>query len=243
MRRRQAGRPRAAIAPWSGVRTLALAAFVALAAFASPPALAQTSVRELIRAEFWADVEPVASVGEPWPVTPELARERILEEAAWVYGGVIWGFEFAYTPYDKARAIAERFELAPIAGLKPELLALVPDALASGVNGYSGFVEYRPGPDLASLMESYSREPWKGCQGIGRADMILGVKGRRAAYEDGLRAAIRSYLQGALPNKPRQVKGRIVLERPPSLAIINGAYTAQLRARAMVLETIPYKMY
>jgi hypothetical protein len=227
-------------------RTLAPLAITLAAAFlpwTAPDAAAQSSVRELLRAEFWADLEPVAGVGDEWPVTPETARKRVLEEAAWVYGGMIWGFEFSYTPYDKARAIPERFEIESLGALKPELLSFASGARPRSLDEFRSFVEYRPDPSLASLMAGYAGGSWKSCQGIGRADMILGVKGRRAAYEDGLRAALRSYLQGALPNKPRLVKGRVAFERPPSLAILEGFYTAQLRARALITESIPYKIY
>jgi hypothetical protein len=210
------------------------------------PAAAQASDmgdRALLRAEFWTDLEPVAAVGEEWPVSPETARARILDEAAWVYGGMIWGFEFRYTPYDKTRAIPERFEIESLGALRPESLSFAAGARASSGDEMRTYVEYRPESALVSLMGSYAREPWKGSQGIGKADMNLGVKGRRAAYEDGLRAAVRSFLQGLEPNKPRLVRGRVVLDRPPSMSILGGQYTAQLRARVMVLEFVPYKVY
>ena len=105
------------------------------------------------------------------------------------------------------------------------------------------FVEYSPSADLVTLIGSYARDPWKGSQGIGKADMNLGLKGRRAAYEDGLRAAVRSYLQGLEPNKPRLARGRVVFDRPPTMAILGGFYTVQLRARVMVEEVVPYKIY
>jgi hypothetical protein len=199
--------------------------------------------KELLRAEFWADIEPVAGVGEEWPVTPGEARSRILAEAAWVFSGMIWGFDFRYTPYDKARAIGERFEIAPIQSLAPSALRLAPGARASPPDALYSFAEYRPDAGMVSLMGDYANDPWKGTQGIGKADMSLGVKGRRAAYEDALRAAVRSLLQGREPNKPRLATGRVVFDRPPTMAIIGGYYTAQVRARAMVTELIRYQVY
>jgi hypothetical protein len=210
----------------------------------APGAAAQAaSGKELLRAEFWTDLEPVAGVGEEWPVSAETARARILDEAAWVYGGMIWGFEFRYTPFDKTRAIPESFEIEPIGSLAPEALSFAAGSRASSSDELRSFVEYKPGGPLASLMGSYARDPWKGSQGIGKADMNLGQKGRRAAYEDGLRAAVRSFLQGLEPNKPRLVRGRVVFDRPPSMAILGGYYTAQLRARVMVIDVLPYKVY
>jgi hypothetical protein len=203
----------------------------------------------LLRAEFWTDIQPVAGVGEEWPVSRATAAARILDEAAWVYGGMIWGFEFEYTPYDKTRGLAERFVIKPIGSLAPSALSLasgsatedLPPELAS--NELRSFVEYRPVAALVELMQGYAQDPWKGSQGLGKADMNLGIKGRRAAYEDGLRLAVRALLQGMEPNKPRLVKGRVAFERPPSMSIKGGYYTAQLRARVMVIETIPYKLY
>jgi hypothetical protein len=221
---------------------LGLACF--LGPWAAPGAEAQAAAgKGLLRAEFWTDLEPVAGEGEEWPVSAETARARILDEAAWVYGGMIWGFEFRYTPYDKTRAIPERFEIQPIGSLAPETLSFAAGARASSSGELRSFVEYSPEGALVELMGSYARDPWKGSQGIGKADMNLGLKGRRAAYEDGLRAAVRSFLQGIEPNKPRLVLGRVVLDRPPSMAILGGYYTAQLRARVMVTEALPYKVY
>jgi hypothetical protein len=209
----------------------------------SGPCFSQAGGKELLRAEFWADLEPVAGVGDEWPVSPATARARILEEAAWVFGGMIWGFEFSYTPYDKARALEERFDIAPIQSLAAEAPKGAPGARASDGYALYLFAEYRPDPDLVSLMEAYAKGPWRGAQGIGKADMNRGVKGRREAYVDGLRAAVRALLQGLEPNKPRLARGRVVFDRPPSLAIVGGFYTAQVRARVMVIESIPYRVY
>jgi hypothetical protein len=219
--------------------------------FAIAPCAAQSpglAGKELLRSEFWAESYPVAETGEAWPVSPDEARGRIRDEAAWVFGGMIWGFEFAYTPYDKTRALQERFDITPIGTLDPGELALAPGASpaadrAGSAGELRSFVEFRPGAALVSLMEGYANEPWKGGQGTGRADMNMGVKGRRAAYVDGLRAAVRSLLQGLEPNKPRLVRGRVAFVRPPSMAIIDGYYTARVRVRVMVIEVIPYVIY
>lgn len=225
-------------------RALALALLIAGAAGAALPCAAQSAAgKELLRSEFWAEVQPVAGVGDEWPVSPETLRARILAEAAWVYGGMIWGFDFRYTPYDKTRALDERFDIEPIQSLPPEAMRLAPGARASPPDALYSFVEYSPDPSLLSLMGDYANKPWKGAQGIGKADMNLGIKGRRAAYVEGLRLSVRGLLQGLEPNKPRLVRGRVVFDRPPSMAIIGGFYTAQVRARAMVIEVIPYKVF
>jgi hypothetical protein len=186
-------------------------------------------------------------VGDEWPVSAETARLRILEEAAWVYSGLVWGFEFEYTPYDKTRGLAERFALKPLGSISPAQLRLVALPVAASGAGeierYRYYVEYPLTSELSALVEGHSADPWKGSQGTGTADMNKGIKGRHAAYEDSLRLSVRSLLQGLEPNKPREVHGRVAFERLPSLALVDGFYTSRVRARVMVVESIPYKLY
>jgi hypothetical protein len=214
-----------------------------LLALALAPACAQSAGKTLLRAEFWADLKPVAGVGDEWPVSEETARKRMLEEAAWVYSGMIWGFDFEYTPSDKTRAVAERFVLKPLGAIAPEALAFAPGAQRRYDDETRSFVEYLPDAASLELMSDYGHDPWKGAQGVGKADLQLGIKGRRAAYEDALRLAVRGYLQSIEANKPRLVRGRVAFERPPTLALVDGFYTSQARARVMVLEILRYKLY
>lgn len=215
---------------------------VSLVALAASPLLAENA-KDFLRAEFWADREPVPGTGDEWPVSPALARARILEEAAWVYSGMVWGFDFSYTPLDRLRGLAERFDLKPIQSLEPGELKLAAGERAGDGEAYYAFVEYRPEAGLVSLMDAYAVDPWKSAQGNGKADMNRGVGARRAAYVDGLREAVRALLQSREPNKPRLAKGRVVFDRAPSLVLREGMYTAVVRARAMIVEVLPYTLY
>jgi hypothetical protein len=238
-------------------RGIGLAAFgLALALASAGIALAaQEENAPLLRAEFWIEREPVSSPSEPWPVPLDEARRRLLDEAAWVYSGMVWGFDFEYAPYDKTRGIAESFRPSPIESLSAADPALKAERLAPSRTRYmpsgslgpegelSAYVEYRPGEAEARLMAAYSREPWVRSQGIGRADIVKGWRGRRAAYEDALRVAVREYLRSIEPNKPRGAKGRVVFERPPSIAVRDGFYLVQASARIEVLELKAYGVY
>jgi hypothetical protein len=223
-------------------RVPAATAAVFLALALQPTASAQAPGAAL-RAEFWADREPVSKEGDPWPVTPEIARQRILDEAAWAFSGVVYGFEYSYTPYDKTRGLEERFELSALGSIGPESLTLKGGAKARSDYEIRTYVEYAPDEPQADLMETYKREPWKSSQGIGRADVLRGVDGRGEAYRDALRAAVRAFLQGLEPNKPRLAKGRVAFERPPSLSVADGYYVVQARVRVMSTEVIPYALY
>jgi hypothetical protein len=210
--------------------------------FASALAAGQTDAG-LLRAEFWADLEPVAKPGEEWPVPSALAARRLLEEAAWTFAGMIWGFEFEYRPLDRARGIEERFVARPLGAIAFGDSRLTPGPASTSLTTMRAFVEYRPSEADRSAIESYRLEPWKPVQGMGKADYMLGVGARRLAYEDALRSALREHFRSLEPNKPRLVRGRAVFERPPGILLREGYYTVSLRARAELLEILPFAVY
>jgi hypothetical protein len=225
-------------------RSGAAGLLAALALAAAAPAAAQSPASQgVLRAEFWVEVEPVAAPGEEWPLSLDTAVRRLLEEAAWVYSGLVWGYEFSYTPLDRVRALQERFELRSLGSIAAGDPALVPGGPTGLPDQVRAWIDYRPDAASIQLMESYSREPWKAAQGIGRADRILGWPGRRAAYEDAAREAVRDLMRSLEPNKPRLVRGRLAFERVPSIALRGGMYTVQARIRVTVLEALPYTVY
>ncbi|MDP3178811.1 MAG: hypothetical protein Q8M76_12975, partial [Spirochaetaceae bacterium] len=210
-------------APLSG----AFLAAILLAA--PPPAAAQPASRSLapLRAEVWAETQPVSASGDPWPVPPEELERRLRAEAAWIFGGMTQGFEFSYTPSDKVRGIAESFILRSLGGPDPSALVALPPALASARGTKRSSFECAIDRAAAAALESFSREPWKSSQGRGKADLLGGHPARLAAYEDALREAVRELARALEANKPRSVKGRVVLSAPPSIHIEEGEYRVQ----------------
>lgn len=212
---------------------------------ASPPAAAQALSRSLapLRAEIWVETEPVSASGDPWPVPPQELERRLRAEAAWIFGGMIKGFEFAYAPSDKVRGIAELFVLRSLGGPDPSALVALKPAQASARGTMRSSFECAVDPIAAAALDSFSREPWKSSQGRGRADLLGGHPAKFAAYEDALREAVRELARSLEANKPRSVRGRVVLSAPPSIHIEAGEYRVQARVRIAIEEIVPYRMY
>lgn len=251
-------------------RAAALAA--AVAALTSlvvlgPPAVAQD--RDLVlRAEFPADlIRPPSPAGFSGVVDPSFsptvpvgeAARAILEEARWVFGAMVWGFEFSYTPSDRARAIGERFELrprlAPVWGSrdfrfgKPRLEGSVVIAP----------VEWNLDPSARAEHQAWRGSRYASGQGLGYARFDLEadpseaagdggplpqpVAARRAAMADAARAALRAYLSGVVHNKPREVRGAFALAEVPRMSLREGRWIAQVRVRIRVDEILAYGGY
>jgi hypothetical protein len=217
---------------------LALAWALCLAGLVS----AQTGGGEL-RAEFWADSEAVPQKGEPWPIDEATRLSRLRGEAAYVYAGMISGFEFEWSPSDRTRAIAESFTLTPKAPIATDdgRLAIGPSREANG--DLYAYASYSLSATEGLSLESYGREPWRSAQGLGKVDFIRGVPGRRAAYEDAARDAVSNLLRSLSPNKPRRVRGRLVFAEAPRMTLQGGFYTVRLKARIEVTELLSYGAY
>jgi hypothetical protein len=222
------------------------AAFMAAFSAALPSsAAAQSTSRPLapLRAEVWAETEPISAAGDPWPVPPQELERRLRAEAAWIFGGMTRGFEFAYTPSDRVRGIVEAFVLRSLGRPEASTLIALPPAQPSARGTRRSAFEYELDRTDAASLDSYSREPWKPSQGRGAADALGGHPARIAAYEDALRETVRELARSLEPNKPRSVRGRIVLSAPPSIHVQEGEYRVRARVRIAVDEIVQYRMY
>lgn len=197
----------------------------------------------ILGGEFWAELEPVSQVGDPWPLKPEDAALRLVEEAAYVFAGMVSGFEFSYTPLDRVRGLEERFSMKPLGQVPRGDPRLVPGAARVEGQRVIGRVEFLPDPNDRLELEAFAMKPWRNAQGRGGAELVLGVKGRRAAYEDAARAGVRELLRGLEANKPRLARGRLVFAEPPRVAVVEGRYVVSARLRVEVVEVLSYGVY
>lgn len=214
--------------------------FLALPLLAEEPPLA---TRGVLRAEFWSDLNGVPQGGDPWSLPLPVAAERLADEAAYVFAGQVWGFDFEWTPSDKARSIKESFVMKPSGSIPHADPRLVPGDSRVVGQTLRAYVSYSPSATELSMMDAYGRAPWKSAQGTGYGDWLKGLGGRKEAYEDAARDAIRNLLRGLEPNKPRRVRGRAAFDGTPRIAVVDGAYRVQARFRIDVTDVLAYGVY
>ncbi|MEW5816327.1 MAG: hypothetical protein AB1798_13130, partial [Spirochaetota bacterium] len=70
--------------------------------------------QEVIVEEFWCELDPMVRMGDTYPLTREAALKQILEEAQFVFSGMMYGFKFQYTPSDKTRRVDEIYFVEPV---------------------------------------------------------------------------------------------------------------------------------
>lgn len=239
-----------------GILGLALLAALAAGAHAQDRDVA-------LRAEFPADLESVPPVpgfpGVPDPLySPRVPDKEvalaILEEARWVFAGMVWGFSYRYTPSDKARAIAELFQAEPRGELPLGYPGVhFPSVRQEGFTVYAT-VEWVLSPADRSEYGAWAGAPYASGQGQGSARAYLPGRGgedtglgqvvaRREAILDAARSAVREYLRGITHNKPREATGSFAFAGPPRVILREGNWIATVRLRISVDDITSYGSY
>lgn len=181
------------------------------------------------------------------------AAEALLAEARWVFAAMVWGFDYLYTPSDRARSIEERFEVAPRwleADAALLRLRVVSTRLADGV--MIATVECPLGDDQAREASSW-RVSGAASQARGASPYALGPPGadglpanlgaRRVAILSAAKESLRAYLRELTHNKPREVRGSFAFASAPRVALRDGAWQATVRVLARTEAIEEYGVY
>lgn len=204
------------------------------------------SQESYLAARLWCELEPlIQSNDQEYPLPKEEAQRRLLEEARQVFSAMIYGFEFAYTPGDRTRGVADEFILTPIAEIPwgdPRLRIV--DAWIGEARLFAK-VEY----DLQGFQED-RRQAWGStavptATGIGEWNMFLAPApvSKARSLEAAFREALRNHLRPIHFNKPREVTGELLLWDPPSVIIEAGTYQTRVDVKLRLREIRDYSLF
>jgi hypothetical protein len=207
--------------------------------------------QEVLRGEVWVELEPVygAYIDEEYPLDMDTAAKRALEEAAMFFSAMIYGWSFNYDIGERARGIAEAFELEPLgaipwgdpglrvthAGLKDMKLSL--------------WADYRPREDQLRRINAWKTGNIRSAQAIGFGPLGGPVEAagwfsiKKTAMEDAARAAVRAMLRGSERNRPKEARGCISLAAFPRYFMDSGRWCCSARFRVEVREIVPFAAY
>ncbi|GAB4366511.1 MAG: hypothetical protein Kow009_03290 [Spirochaetales bacterium] len=202
----------------------------------------------ILNEEFWYEYQPEVwgwnadELNNPIPDLQAFTREelfhRILEEARYVLSGMVYGYTFSYTPYDKSRKVEEEFLLEPYRWIQKG----DPNLSVAGVRVEGSRMYVRIRYLLRDFQESWYQglrsNLYPATSGEGEAPFYDGPEGRMKAIQEGVKNAIREYARTILYNKPRTLKGLIVLDAAPRLILESGLYKARIHRAILHLEEV-----
>jgi len=212
-----------------------------------PPASGQ----DVLRGEVKVELEPVygAYVDEKYPLDTETAYRRALQEAAMFFSAQIYGWSFHYDIGEKARGIAEEFELEPLGEIRWGDPGLFVTHAAFENHVLSAWMDYRPTEAQYRRLEMWRMGNIRTAQAIGYGPLggpveisdWLAIK--RKALEDSARAAVRAMLQGSERNRPKEATGFISLQTFPAYFMDSGRWAAHARFRVEIKEIVPFSAF
>ncbi len=192
----------------------------------------------------WCELDPWVRVGaDEYPLTEEIASRRILEEARTLFSAMVYGYTFVFTPSDASRKVSEVFELTPVAEIPWGVREIrVIETTTEGARFYARLSLALP------EAEARRRSAWSSagsvlCTGNGEASLFGGYTAKMEALKNAIKNAIRSDLSPRILNKPREVRGEVVLWEDPLTGIGSGQYKTTAKVRLRVTEIVPYRIF
>jgi hypothetical protein len=199
---------------------------------------------EQITIYLWCELEPFISDDyEEFPLSHEEAARRALEEAQFILSAMIYGYKFIYVPQERTRNITEIFELVPVFEIPwgdPYLKII--DSEVRDKRLYVT-ITYTLQDHQAARIYSWKSVSIPVSAGRGEGDFFQGYKEKITAITNAMKNAIRNYLQKRLANKPREIRGEVILFETPGTFIHAGTYTSTAKIKLNIKEIIPYRIF
>jgi hypothetical protein len=191
----------------------------------------------------WAELEPIVRIEAEYPIPLETAGRWVLDEARALLSGMVYGWTFSWTPGDLARKVDDRFDLVPVAEIP-----WGSDRLAVRQTQVEEARFFAQVSFLMTPVEDLRRQSWAGASvdmatGTGDASILDGRGGKLTALANAIKDAVRNHLRTRFLNKPREIRGEIVLWEDPRSWVASGSYHAVAKVRLRVLDVVPYRIF
>ena len=213
----------------------------ALFAFAQTPSVIQN-----IRIPLWAEVDAypeLAAAQNPDTEAYSYPVNKIRELAPFLINGMVYGWNFVYTPSDKARQIEEVLEITPIMDV---------EAVTGAITYVSPWLENERLNCWCEFKRSEAQVQnyylWSSIQnpkihGRGKGELSDGFDGIKNAAEDALKDAVRSHYRKVIKNKPKKITGAVLIRDMPTIGVADGKYVINLDFFLECGKIIEYKVY
>ncbi|RKX76145.1 MAG: hypothetical protein DRP87_12735 [Spirochaetes bacterium] len=211
--------------------------------FSAEEAFPEELVREIISEVFWCELEPIIQEDEEYPPPRDQMLKQILAEAQFVFSGMIYGFRFVYTPLDLTRNVEEVFILEPLSRILWGDKNLKVESTRTDDDRLYARVRYRLADFQQDWLKLWESTTLPTASGTGRGDLFGGYKEKFTALRQGIKQAIRDYLRERVFNKPKEIRGEVLLMGAPYTIIDSGTYSAKVKIKLKIDEIVPYTLF
>lgn len=164
--------------------------------------------------------------------------------APFVFEGIIHGWNFSYTPYDKTRNVNEYFEFSvdgPNISKNDKNISFNDPYFQD--NKLFCWVEYELSSAMLNKMKHSKSIVFKKISGKGKGKVSEGEEGIKKAFSEALKMAVRNHGRDIEKNKPKEMLGKVNITGNPRVYIDNGFYVVDLDFFVQVDKIIPYQIF
>lgn len=215
----------------------------------SQPQMSSHTQTGKIRIQMWSLLEQDPKLLQETENTNEnlffsYSVNEIKNLAPFVFEGIIHGWKFSYTPYDKTRNVNEYFEYS-VDGLSISKN----DKNISYKNPYFQdnklycWVEYHLSKEMVNKLNHSKSIVFKKISGKGKGRVSEGEEGIKKAFSEALKNAVRNHGRDISKNKPKEILGTVKITGNPRVYIDSGFYVVDLDFFVEVDKIVQYTSF
>ncbi|MBF9015361.1 MULTISPECIES: hypothetical protein [unclassified Oceanispirochaeta] len=157
----------------------------------------------------------------------EEAIEILLEDARWIFSGMLYGFDFRYIPGNADQGFDELFKLEPIHQIERGDPALEVYQVDDDYENMRILFYFWPDEHQYRRMGISRGGGFQAAAAAGGIPMML-EGARILSMEEAVKQALRSDLRSLIYNRPLEVGGVVYLFSSPRISIWAGEYRSSL---------------
>lgn len=186
---------------------------------------------EKIRIPLWAELDAYPELKESVNVSEEQYAypiQQLKKLVPFILSGMVYGWDFVYVPYDKARGVAEYFEFTEIKSFESLIPLVKFDTPWQDDGKMHVWCEYNRNSSEIQNYYAWTSINNPVISGRGYGDVTEGFEGFSNAVEDALKNAVREHYRKVIKNKPKEITGSVLLRKEPVAGIDQGRYAVNL---------------
>ncbi len=196
-----------------------------------PQELAQD---ERIQVMLWADLDayPETAAAEkeahPSDAVFDYPVRRLKELAPYLITGMVYGWNYSYTPSDRLRGVSEYFESTEIYPLGDAVRNIVYKTPWIENNRLYSWVEFTRSEPMIKYLDYWKSIVHPRIHGTGNGKVMDGFDGVQSACREAVKNAVREYYRQVIKDKPKKITGKVLISGVPRLGMDSGRYVVEL---------------
>lgn len=202
----------------------------------------ETNAREIARGKK-SDANETADGNPANEKIFDYAKERMRTLGTFLVGGMIYGWNFSYTPSDKLRGISEYMEFSDAEPKEKFENGIRYKGLLVRDGKVYSWLEFKKTEAMIQNYFFWSSIVHDKIHGMGYGKISDGFQGIEDAVRDAIKNAVRAHFRTKIKNKPKEITGRVLLLAPPLIGISSGRYKVQLDFFLETDRITPYTQF